>query len=112
MEYLTLYKACDGKIFDSEDDCWKHEHDVINKTTDLRIYRRNRTRIRDIFSESDYNESYRVVIKNESALSDIKKVQHWCGIYIEVDSIGTWYYDEDNGRWVKNECTRTGVEKS
>ena len=30
---------------------------------------------------------------------------------IAIDSIGTWYYYENTGRWVKNECTRTGVEK-
>lgn len=114
MEYITIYKykSCDGKIFDSEDDCWKHEQDIINKTTDIRIYRRNRARIRDIFSEEDYNESYRVVIPNDSALLDMKKIQQWYGFYIEIDSIGTWRYDEDNGRWVKSEYTRANTKTS
>lgn len=101
MELITLYKSCDGKIFDNERDCWKHEQDIINKTTDLRVYKRNRNRIYDPSNESDYNESYRVVIPNESALRDIKQICQEYGFYGDIDSIGTWYYDEDNGRWVK-----------
>jgi hypothetical protein len=101
MEQIILYKSCDGKIFDSERACLKHEQDIMNKTTDLRVYKKNRKRIYDLSNESDYNESYRVVIPNESALQDVKQIYHRYGFYPDIDSIGTWCYDEDNGRWVK-----------
>lgn len=102
MEEIIFYKSRDGKIFESEDDCWEHEQDIVNKTTDIRIYRRDRTRIHNLFSETNYSESYRVVIPNESALLDVKQLYRWLGFYDGIDLIGTWYFDdEDNGKWVK-----------
>ena len=101
MEQIIMYKARDGKIFENEDDCWKHEEDIIDKTTYLRVYKKNGERIHNLFKETNYNKSYRVVIPNESALSDVKQLYRWLGFYYGIDSIGTWYYDEANDKWVK-----------
>jgi hypothetical protein len=101
MKEIIMYESCDGKIFDSERDCWKHEKGLIDKATYLRVYKRNGERIQNLFKKTDYNKSYLVVIPNESALLDVKQLCYWLGFYVGIDSIGTWYYAGDNDKWVK-----------
>ena len=106
-----VYVSDDGLSFDNQFDCEKHEFDVFMKTIKIKVYDQKRHRLDNISESETYNESYRVVIADEKDLSDIKRIYNWTGYYCDIDSIGTWIYNEDKNRFIRKEDFNNTTEK-
>ena len=105
MEIITTYKSVDGKMFDDEFECLQHEMDIVEKSSDLRIYGNNNKLLHVWYSDSTYNRSVKVVIPSESAVTDLKRLQDFCGFYCDIpaniESIGVWKFNRTSERFEK-----------
>lgn len=105
----TVYRACDGRIFEDSYDCivyeeqfrWPHLKEVI-------IYDKNGNPLpeNDNATDTSYNESQRVVIPTEAACDDFMDMVNDRGFsaYITIDCPGTWVYDDDVGEFRYGSC--------
>lgn len=106
-----VYVSDDGLSFDDQFDCEKHEFDLSMKAVQIKVFDKRRHRLTDIASDDTYNNSYRVIIANDKDLEDMKHIQNWTGYYCDIDSIGTWIYNEDKNRFVRKEDFNDTMEK-
>ena len=95
----VVYVADDGVQFDDYDDCMEHEFELFMKTTNIKVYDKNRHRLDNIHTEDSYNQSYRVVLKDEADLKALQTIQDYTGFYCDIDKVGTWRYNDKLDRW-------------
>lgn len=105
MEVITKYKALDGRMFDDECECLEYELNIWESLSTLEIYAEYDVRLHTWYSEYEYNQSVRVVIPDQSAVEDLKRIQQYCGFYCDIpakpESIGTWKFNESRGQFEK-----------
>lgn len=105
MEVITTYRSLDGKLFDDELDCLQHEMDIVESISDLEIYGEHNKKLHVWYSDSTYNKSMKVVIPSELAVEDLKRIQDFCGFYIDiparVESIGVWKFNKTTEKFEK-----------
>ena len=82
MTIINTYVAFDGTKFDDEFDCLDYEFTL------------------QMYDINGYSDVHRIIVADEKDLEDIKHVYEYSGIYIGVNSIGTWVYDEDEDNWI------------
>jgi len=97
---IYLYKADDGTIFEDEFECGKYEFDCFMKTINIIVLDKNGNRLNDIETDETYNKSYKVIISNEDDLNAILKIREFMGTYLDIDSIGTWVYNDNIDKWI------------
>ena len=108
MKELRIYMADDDTQFNNKHDCLKHELETRLNTSPLKIYKDDII-LSDLMSTKTYQESTKVEIPDKAALKDMLYLQHFTGFYYDIDSVGTWSYDNDNGKW--NKQTKETEEK-
>lgn len=107
MTIVTTYVAFDGTKFDDEFDCLDYEFILKMKDCKLRAYDNKRHRVNNWYDINGYSNVHRIIVADEKDLEDIKRVYEYAGIYIGVNSIGTWVYDEYEDNWVLRENKKT-----
>ena len=101
----VIYEAFDGTQFDEQMDCEFYEFDkLVLDRTKIRVFDRQRHLLKRLnfgANYETYGNEYRVEIKTEKDLDDIEKVSEFTGLYDDINSIGTWIYDEEpkDGSW-------------
>ena len=98
-----IYKSDDGLLFDTEFDCIVHEFNCLLKTVNIRVYDKKGHRLDNIASEDIYNKVHRVVICNEEELAVLERIRTFMGIYLDINSVGTWIWNDDKGVFIKKE---------
>ena len=108
---IIIYKSDDGTLFDNEFDCMKYELSCLIKTVDIRVYDRKGHRLSNIETDETYQQSHRVVIRTEEELKVIGRVQEFMGGYWDIDSIGTWIWNDEKDTFVKRSDNKNGQPK-
>lgn len=92
-----VYIADDGTQFDDEWDCRDYEFRKGLDLCDIEVYDENGLRLMDIFDEDTYYKAMKVVVKNEKAVSDLRKIVDYTGFmeYGSITSPGVWIFEED-----------------
>lgn len=98
MKIITTYMANDGTFFYNEEECFKHEINLVLANTTLRVYKGNK-RLKDLLSDDTYNYCTRVVVPDQDALYDLDMIKDYNGCYYGIDSVGTWKYNDENHSW-------------
>lgn len=99
MTHIEYWIANDGMKFKNEDECVLYELKQDLSHTTIRVLTQNGTRYSGPFvmNESVYNKSESVIIPDEGALEDMKRIQDYTGFYPDINAIGDWIYIND--RW-------------
>lgn len=93
-----VYIADDGKEFDDEYDCdfyeWKLNHPYLK---DINLYDKDNKKLDDIFSETTYSETEKVVVLNENAIKDLHDLSIYTGfcLYEDITECGEWIFNGD-----------------
>lgn len=105
-----VYRAFDGTIFENEFDCEEYEFkEIIMKRTNIHVYDKQNHLLPKLNFDDNFDtdgKEYKVVIKDEKDLEDIKAACDFTGFYWDINAIGTWIHKKDhNGflRWVLKE---------
>ena len=105
METIIKYKSFDGRVFDDELECLRHELDILESKSELQIYGKYNKKLHIWYSEVTYNQSRKVVIPSKAAIDDLRRIQDYCGFYCDIpakeDSIGTWRFNDTYERFEK-----------
>lgn len=107
MKIIATYVAFDGTRFDDEFDCMDYEFTLQMKDCKIRAYDSKRHRVNDWYDIDGYSNVHRIIVSDEKDLDDIRRVCEYAGIYNEVNSIGTWVYDEDEDNWILRPSKQT-----
>ena len=102
----TIYIAFDGKQFQNEGDCafyeWSCAHTLLDR---IEFYDSDGIRIFNYFSESAYNSIVKIIVKDQPSLQQLKDLADYTGFcsYEDITSIGTWIWDKNQEKFVKQE---------
>lgn len=107
MKIIATYVAFDGTRFDDEFDCMDYEFTSQMKDCKIRAYDNKRHRVNNWYDIDGYSNVHRIIVSDEKDLDDIRRVCEYAGIYNEVNSIGTWVYDEDEDNWILRPSKQT-----
>lgn len=96
-----IYIADDGTQFDNRIDCEEYEQRSFEEEINIKIFDYQNYLIPSSQIAIDYDYVYKIIIFDMKDLEDIKRIQQYYGFYPDVNSIGTWIYNEDNQCWIK-----------
>ena len=102
MKETRIYLANDDTQFHNKHDCLKYELEKRLATSTLKIYKDD-TVLTDMMSQKTFQESTKVEIPDTAALKDMLYIQHFTGFYYDINAIGTWEHDNDEGTWSKHD---------
>lgn len=91
----VVYKSIDNQIFDNEYDCLLHELKLILGYCTIEVLDKYDLPLENIWTDESYNKSQKVILKDSSDLIAIKRLQEFCGFYSNIDSVGTWIWNDD-----------------
>lgn len=103
MTHVEYWIAYDGKTFDNETDCIKHDLKHKLWHSDLSVIC-SETGVAYkgpfVMSQKVHNNCESVIVPNRQALADLKEIQDFTGFYDGIDSVGKWKYDDTENKWV------------
>ena len=98
-----IYEADDGKQFDNEYDCNEYEFYQDISDAEIKAYDIDGNELQDLTSVKTFNAIDTIIIKDLRQVEYIRKIYKYTGYYQEIDSIGTWKWNDDKQLFVKEE---------
>lgn len=100
----TLYIADDGKKFENEYECCNYEFGISHphlKTIEL--YDRHGKKLTNPLDDETYFNFTKIIIHSEEELTDLYDAADYTGFtgYYDIESSGTWVFDQDKEKFVK-----------
>lgn len=97
MKRIIKYKAIDGKIFESEEECVSYEFELSKPSSNSLILMNHDFDALPI-SIKGLEDAIYIKINNIDALTWVNRVSYEWGIY-SPESVGSFYYDSNTNTW-------------
>lgn len=102
MRKIIKYIAEDGKVFDTEYECYDYEME-LNKPSSKQLKLIGETMEPLPISTEGIDRSYYMIINDVNALRWVVNISEDYG-YSHPTSVGKFYYDTENGEWKDAYC--------
>lgn len=98
---LTIYESFDGEKFINENDCHKHETEIIKLYEKDIIGLNECGEMISLYDGIDFffQESYFLFIKSKEAIDFMNKTFSEVESYPVLDEPGVYYFNDDNLEW-------------